>query len=167
MTTTLTFRPITEKQIEFIRTLVAERELDEMAQDFLDLARAKVMAGTLSSKSASDVIAGLMECPKKSATPREEPEAGIYEEDGAIFRVYLGQKTGRMLVKQVLFSEGAVDYVSLGLATRRLPVNAVRLSLSEVGSLGVQSGHCLLCGRRLDDPESVDRGLGPVCAKRY
>lgn len=29
------------------------------------------------------------------------------------------------------------------------------------------SGHCARCGRLLTTPESIERGLGPECCKRY
>jgi hypothetical protein len=60
-----------------------------------------------------------------------------------------------------------VGYHYLGAAARHLPTTARRLSLAEVGAMGKTFDHCLTCGRRLDDPESVDRGIGPVCAKKY
>jgi hypothetical protein len=31
---------------------------------------------------------------------------------------------------------------------------------------GIETGVCGMCGRRLDDPDSVARGIGPVCLKR-
>ena len=71
-----------------------------------------------------------------------------------------------MLVKAVEVDEG-VQYTYLGAASRKLPADAPRLTLDEVGDLGKTFDHCLCCGRRLDDPESVDRGVGPVCARKY
>lgn len=32
---------------------------------------------------------------------------------------------------------------------------------------GHATGHCAICSRKLSDPESVTRGIGPVCAKRF
>lgn len=32
---------------------------------------------------------------------------------------------------------------------------------------GHQSGRCSCCGRELTDPDSVDAGIGPVCAKKW
>jgi hypothetical protein len=31
---------------------------------------------------------------------------------------------------------------------------------------GIELGHCGVCGRTLTDPESIARGIGPVCAGR-
>ena len=40
----------------------------------------------------------------------------------------------------------------------------VKLTVEQAGALGHECGHCVLCGRFLNDPESVARGIGPVCA---
>ena len=32
---------------------------------------------------------------------------------------------------------------------------------------GHQTGNCGICNRRLSDPESVTRGIGPICAAKY
>lgn len=33
--------------------------------------------------------------------------------------------------------------------------------------VGKQTGICCFCGRELSDPESVECGYGPVCARKY
>lgn len=40
------------------------------------------------------------------------------------------------------------------------PANAAKV-------YGHTSGQCSCCGRRLDNPESVARGIGPICAQRF
>ena len=32
---------------------------------------------------------------------------------------------------------------------------------------GQQTGICACCGRELTDPDSIERGIGPVCAERF
>ena len=32
---------------------------------------------------------------------------------------------------------------------------------------GKASGNCSICGRDLTDPESIERGIGPICAGKY
>lgn len=39
--------------------------------------------------------------------------------------------------------------------------------LSAVKAYGFRTGHCCLCGLKLDDERSVLMGYGPVCAKKY
>lgn len=41
------------------------------------------------------------------------------------------------------------------------------ISLGDAASWGRTSKICMRCGARLDDPKSKERGLGPVCAKRW
>lgn len=87
--------------------------------------------------------------------------------NGQIYRVYLGQKSGRMLVKELTgdpASGFSYDYV--GAAAYKLPGDARPLPLEEAKQFGKMTGHCCVCARRLDNPESVDAGIGPVCAGR-
>jgi hypothetical protein len=32
---------------------------------------------------------------------------------------------------------------------------------------GKTQGECAICGRRLDNPESIERGIGPICADKF
>jgi hypothetical protein len=41
-----------------------------------------------------------------------------------------------------------------------------RMTVDEARSIGVESGICCVCGIELTDPKSVERGIGPVCAKK-
>jgi hypothetical protein len=94
---------------------------------------------------------------------------GVYQDEHLnLFRVYFGQQSKMLLVKEIqLDAFGELVYKYRGSAARIVQPHWHRLSLEEVGKLGQAWDHCLNCGRRLDDPESVDRGIGPVCAKNY
>lgn len=39
--------------------------------------------------------------------------------------------------------------------------------LAEAIAYGKQTGNCAICGRFLENKESVDRGIGPICAAKY
>jgi len=39
--------------------------------------------------------------------------------------------------------------------------------IQALANIGKIWGSCTFCGRTLEDPESVERGYGPVCAKRH
>ena len=39
--------------------------------------------------------------------------------------------------------------------------------LSAAVAHGRQTGACACCGRPLSDPESVARGIGPICAEKF
>lgn len=165
--------PASAKQISFIKSLIDDRELDADNQMAVDLCRELAVEGTFTSKQASKLIDRLLAAPKK-ADERSRIDAGIYaveDSEGVhmIVRVYLGQQSGQMLAKQVHLTVGDATYDYLGMASKVFgqATTWTRLELSEVGALGITTGHCLICGRRLDDPESVDRGIGPVCAENY
>lgn len=170
-------RYATQKQFDFIKRLLAEREVSADLNEDVSACRALAVAGMLESRRASALIDALLAAPKKTAPAAAEApeiEAGVYVIHGDEYvRVYFGQQSGRMLAKRIHMEqdggEWTVHYEYLGAAARVLVPAATpeRLSLEEVGSLGITTNHCLVCGRRLDDPESVDRGIGPVCAKNY
>ena len=122
--------------------------------------------GRATKMDASRVISILKDAP---ARPSTDPEAGVYfsEESGEYLRVYLGQESGHMLAKQINLGEGEVSYTYLGAARRYLTPDYRRCTLEEAGALGKASGICIHCGRLLNDPESVDRGIGPICAGKY
>ena len=176
---------MTQKQIDFINVLKAEKDLSlqwdgetidspayhsQNARTVLAGLQDLYRSGQASAKFASSTIALLLKAPR-ATTPEEKTdiEAGVYvsEESGFYIRVYFGQESGRMLAKQVSFNEGTVSYAYLGAAIKHVTADYRRCTLEEVGALGQFSGTCAHCGRRLDDPESVDRGIGPVCAEKY
>lgn len=39
--------------------------------------------------------------------------------------------------------------------------------LAAAVAYGQQTGQCACCGRELTDPESISRGIGPICQERY
>ena len=50
----------------------------------------------------------------------------------------------------------------LGLCTA-----ASRMTLEQAIAYGHATGNCVVCGAPLSDPKSVERGIGPVCAKKF
>lgn len=160
--------PATKKQFAFIKSLLATRLLSDDIQEQVDAARARATAGRMTSREASDLIDLIKDAPKATTPVAANLQAGVYLDGETYYRVYMGQQSGRLLAKRVLWlTSTEVAYTYAGAAAKVLSPLATRLTLEQVGALGVASGECLVCGRRLDDPESVDRGIGPVCAKNY
>lgn len=138
-----------------------------------------------SMDQASRMITALKELPRKareSSSRRNgredgpDPEAGMYRlEDGTIVRVYLGQQSGKMLAKKLVSHEEYLDdhghevrhsYEYMGKASRFVSTSTRKLTLEEAKEFGRMTGTCCVCARRLDVPESVEAGIGPVCAGR-
>lgn len=173
----------TPKQTQFIRDLLAQKELTKSPQ-FFDATNAMDAnelaqymqylydrAATVTRDRASAWIESLLALPNKprhgKTNERDEPAAGMYRNGEYIYRVYLGQKSGRMLVKELVNSGDEYRYEYLGAAAHKLPADAQPLPLDEAKAFGRMTGTCCVCARRLDNPESVDAGIGPVCASKF
>ena len=155
---------ITDWQVDLINRLQEERQETEQTEAFLTALRSSYRKGEATTKHASLVITVLLEAPKKTAF-----SPGIYEDEaGHLFRVYLGQNSGRMLCKSINVQDKNLSYEYVGRADQHLQ-GTRRLTRQEVAerTLAYGSTSCMICGRRLDDPESVDRGVGPVCWENY
>lgn len=115
-------------------------------------------------------IFAIGEEPKTETPAREERTelpVGMYRSGDTVIRVYHGQKSGINLVKR--YDEATGEYMYAGSTTGKawsLCREAVAMTLDEAKAFGRMSGYCGCCGRRLDVPESVEAGIGPVCAAR-
>ena len=55
----------------------------------------------------------------------------------------------------------------IGQETKDLVARVGADPLAEAIAHGKATGVCSCCGRELTDPESISRGIGPICAKKY
>ena len=37
------------------------------------------------------------------------------------------------------------------------------MSTEDIAAFGHTTAHCLICGNELSNPESLERGIGPIC----
>lgn len=91
-------------------------------------------------------------------------EAGMYRQDGVVYRVKVARGSGNLYAMRYV-PEGGERFVYAPGMVRRLSATD-RLSLDEAKALGHEYGQCCVCGAELTDPKSVEAGIGPVCAKR-
>ncbi len=167
----------TEKQVAYIRDLMAKKLDDGKRQ----LATAQLDDGITKTQASAwiEKLKGMPDRqPKRIRRVETEGEAarGMYRApDGRIIRVYLGQQSGRNLCKQLVDTgrphpeDSSVhlhEWEYLGAAVYKLPQGSQRLTLEEAKEFGRMTGTCVRCGRRLDVPESVEAGIGPVCARK-
>jgi len=153
-------RMASEKQVALIAKLAVQKDWSTApANSFERAAIENIVAGKpVEVKRASAAIDYLFGC--ASAPASAAVEAGVYvNADGAVYRVYLGQQSGRMLAAKV---EGD-EFVYAGQADRFLTSASRKMTIEEAAAWGKTTGTCIVCARRLDVPESVDRGIGPVC----
>lgn len=166
-----TVRLATEKQVAFLVKLANERVLTNLAngEPLTDPAH----VAKLPSKDVSQLIDFLMGQPRRPVAQAAPLTAGAYRlADGRIVRVYLGQQSGKMLAAELvdITAEDRDDaWKYLGRADRFVKETDHRLTIEEAEALaasGADHSWCCVCGRALNDPNSVARGIGPVCRAR-
>lgn len=155
----------TEKQIDFIKRLAAERPTFDFAVD------ANIFEhhlDRLSNREASGLIEKLLQMPKpvqqvaSDGIPLAEIKPGSYWTfDGKVARVRESRSSGR-LYAELLNAESEKFEYSRG-AIFKLKS---RMTLDEAKAWGAQHGLCCVCAKLLTDPKSIEAGIGPVCAKR-
>lgn len=112
---------------------------------------------------AIDAIKASLERMSAAQGMAEDTAPGFYvDADGTLIRAKRARATGCMY-GLVLADDGGWEYTRGVL--RRTGLRAALLD--EIAGRGRAAGVCLLCGRTLTDPDSRQRGVGPVCARRY
>lgn len=164
--------PASAKQVDLMTKLGVEREGGavylQTAANVLGVADIT----DFTTREASAAIDGLFALPKvstRTAQVAAEVAVGMYRgTDGTIYRVYLGQQSGRNLVKKVVGSKAeGYSYEYVGSAQYKLPADVAPMTLEEAKEWGRMTGTCCVCARDLDVPESVEAGIGPKCARRF
>ena len=163
MTTTLTGRPATDKQAAFLRKLIAER--NAVTDPFFTTTAEALSNGTLTTAQASDAIDRLLAMPRNASTAAAELEAGIYLLGDKVVKVQRAvHGSGNMYAKVLDPSTGKFDYTP-GLI-RELTADQ-RMTLEQARQYGAIYGVCCNCGRTLTNEDSIEAGIGPVCASRF
>lgn len=100
--------------------------------------------------------------------PRPEPATeGMYRLGSTIYKVQIavhgsGKPYAKMLVQDgdrwsFVFAPGAVHKLD----------SSHRLTLEQAKEFGALYGTCCVCGRTLTNEESIEAGIGPVCASKF
>jgi len=163
-------RPASPAQVKFASDLLREH-LTILGTDEADITTTLEAAATVWTvafpPNTIDLLkAGLAAVRReaRAAAPAVEPLAeGCYMREEAVYKVQRSRTSGNLYAKvlrtDVLgweYAPGAVRLLSL----------ANRITMQQAQEFGARFGVCAICGRTLTDPESIDRGIGPVCANR-
>lgn len=148
------FQSATERQVSYIKALQTRAGLPVG------------VSNTLTSKEASALIEELKT--RLASVPAQSTELvreGVYRRssDGEMFRVQTSQDSGRRYAK-LLLPSGGWGYEKGAIFTLKA---SERLTVEDLAKWGLSTGVCAICARLLSTPESVARGIGPVCASRY
>ncbi|GAA0955750.1 hypothetical protein GCM10009560_79550 [Nonomuraea longicatena] len=149
----------TEPQKNLIRLLAVERGLDlqTIEAGFEDMTKSL----------ASDFIKFLKGLAATNpAKPVQIVEAGFYKLGEKYFEVR-ESKAGRLYAVEIYQSAsgGATSDYAPGIVRLLKPENL--LTLDEAKVFGKETGSCCICRRELTNPESIESGIGPVCASRF
>jgi hypothetical protein len=161
-------QPATDKQKAFIRKLIAERP---DSQDVEDIRRAlNQHLGSMTRTVASKAIEDLMAIPKSVAPAAQSKlvDAGYYLHDGTVYLVVASkQDQSRRYAKQLVIPTNRAARAKWEIARGAIYqlTDTEQLTVEEAAKCGHLHGYCVVCGRRLDDPKSVQQGIGPDCIK--
>ena len=180
----MTVKMATERQAAFIARLLDQRDVgDDKAAERL---RQLVSSNGIDTRTASKAIEWLLARPRKPADD-ERPNGdlaglGVYQRDGRVyvvreFKPDHEDRKVRFAREIVTLRDSQGDRLALdGEHVRYEEVKAPGMQwklldselvpMDELSRLGVQFGHCIVCGTVLEVAESIERGIGPVCAKR-
>lgn len=176
MNTIYTVEP-TIKQVEFIKQLITRTEdPDDVAEALL--AFEDTLRSGLDRKGASEHIDTLLARQRNKNTTEDRKfdpttvPAGRYAltEDGEtafyqVDRPTKGRWDGWTFVNLIHPGGDRIRQIKGGERGKALALLAINPT-SYSAEYGKHTGTCGVCARLLSDPESVARGIGPVCASR-
>lgn len=179
--------PATDKQVAFITRLSSERWYSEpgmtrASQPALGVIEDIAAGKPVTKRDASNTITYLQGCAKRQfveavrAAETTPVAVGMYRIGERLFRVYEARSADKHLLAKELINEPYADeaghrvdhwsFIYAGTPRSAGIKPEHRMSLEEAQAFGRQYGFCCVCARFLTDPESVFKGIGPVCEGR-
>ena len=165
---------ISEPQVNFIKRLCQERDLDKLTKQQYDWLESAELE-TLNRGQASRVITALKELPKRAYTPTmlwPSVPAGRYaidDLDGVTKFYKVDRPEDGRWAGMVFVSVQASDefYPVKHREARRDILNEIEKDpQAAMLRYGQEIGRCGHCGRTLTNEESRARGIGPICYAR-
>lgn len=163
--------PMSEKQQAFIKNLLAEREGSPVAATIKDELNKMAAEGGVTSKAASAAISHLLAV-KATKQAYAMPEPGYYTVDGQVFVIVKAKDSDHHYAKKLthVLPMGGGHYgrwVYVKGAMKTIAQHGVKITLEDAAKFGHLHGFCIVCGKTLTDPKSVQAGIGPICAKKF
>lgn len=89
---------------------------------------------------------------------------GLYESIDGIYLVRPTRDGQRLYAEQLFIDDDGIDHkYSSGAIYRLYPED--QMPRARAIELMRRCRHCLVCRRALKDPNSIERGMGPICGK--
>jgi hypothetical protein len=146
--------PQEDKQLKYLDSLIARK----VSADLQAKMRERIPADRAGRSKLIDMLLGCRDVVAPTAL-----EEGMYSRDGDVYKV---QRTrdGRFLYAKILDRETG-KYDRAPGATKFLTA-AHRMTVDEVTALSRDLERCCICSTKLTRQESIDRGIGPICAAK-
>lgn len=165
--------PASVKQENFINTLL--KRADNLAA--LNMEQSALLGrfrqgedSPLSKDDASYLISGLLKCDQKPKGEMAQPGYYVTKDNTYLVVVENRQKTAtyakRLDVQKAPGRRARARWVyapGMGFEVAHM----TPMTLEAAAKFGHLHGVCFVCCKALTDPESVKRGIGPVCAKKF
>jgi hypothetical protein len=193
MTTTPT--PATDRQVQYLASLweqiargaiaqdrdngpeaalVFRERADDLLTGRISLNKAQASSLIESAKNTISHYRRQVATTSNASAPISQIGAGLYIKDDTIYKVILSNQ-GRLYAKRLVpgGSRGRFEYAAGAIRTLT-PEDALTAERAAEWGRQARPGHdgairvyCACCGAELDNEESRDRGIGPVCYRRY
>lgn len=154
--------PASDRQVNFIRALVCQKYTPAEQVKYVEFLDSAVISKFRASeiithlKSLPDVNGGAGTFVEDELVPLE-----FYMVDGVVYRVKLSSK--ERLYAEAL--EGTSFNYAPG-AIRNIRAHH-KLTLAQAKAYGAENGVCCRCGATLTNPDSIEAGIGPICAGKF
>lgn len=176
--------PATDRQVQYIVNLAQSRNYQDYVSTMVQKIIIRVQHGLSVSKiDASATIDALLHCnfvavsdakstsvaqlltkiPRSMYALPRKSDPNVWD-----FFEVVQRKNGRLYLNQLIGSPGDWSRKYLPPA---LQAAAARAILQDPKAAAVayakRHGRCAVCNAHLSDPASIDRSMGPICAKRF
>lgn len=156
------FGQLTDRQLAAAESCVAKREAAKAAAADRKANAPVVSVEKIETAIQTALTNGLKRPILRLAGFRFSPAKATSTNAGAIYvksvdGVYLGKVLGgKLFASRDCNADQSAEIISVCTDPEAAAV-----------AYGKQFGQCACCGRELSDPESVERGIGPVCAEKF
>lgn len=166
-----------DKQKNYLASMMAELNSYGLKIDGSDINKYPNIRAAIDSVKELLAVARQNNYSKKeSIKPTEQVTEGMYRVGEDIYKVQKSRQSGMLYAKLMTELEyprtdkrGNVithEFEYAPGAMRKIKAEH-RMTLQEAAQFGKETGTCCNCGRTLTKQESIDRGIGPICAGKF
>jgi hypothetical protein len=145
-----------------VRALLAERVVEPRYRVALE---SYLEGSTVTVHGLQTAMARLSALPRKGQ-PTGQPvtEPGLYRREGVVFYVQWNKAQTHLYAKEAKLGPDGKWEREYAPGAMRFLRDTDRMTVEQAEEFGRDHAWCAICGRYLTNPESIARGIGPICA---